>query len=228
LRLLIVDDDAPSAAYLARGLTECGHVVDVQADGADGLAMALEGIYDALVVDRRLPGLDGIELVRRLRDARVRTPVLMLSALSSTADRVEGLRAGSDDYLVKPYAFVEVLARLEALLRRADRRFQTDVLEVGDLRLDTQSRKVTRGEKAIALQPREYAILQYLMRHSGQVVTRTMLIEAVWDYAFEPRGNIVDMHVHRLRRKIEQGSDARLLHTIAGAGYLLGVALPGA
>jgi two-component system, OmpR family, response regulator len=213
MRLLIVDDDARAASHLRRGLSESGHVVDHASDGETGLAMALEGIYDALVVDRRLPELDGLALVRRLRERDVDTPVLMLSAIASTADRIEGMRAGCDDYLAKPYAFAEVLARLEALARRADRTRRLTVLRVADLELDTQARRASRAGREIHLQHREFLLLEYLMRHAGQVVTRSMLLEAAWDYEFEPRGNIIDMHVHRLRQKIDHGFACPLIHT---------------
>jgi two-component system OmpR family response regulator len=221
MRLLIVEDDARAASHLRRGLSESGHVVDHASDGETGLAMALEGIYDALVVDRRLPELDGLALVRRLRERDVDTPVLMLSAIASTADRIEGMRAGCDDYLAKPYAFAEVLARLEALARRADRSRRLTVLRVADLELDTQARRASRAGREIHLQHREFLLLEYLMRHAGQVVTRSMLLEAAWDYEFEPRGNIIDMHVHRLRQKIDHGFACPLIHTVLDAGYLI-------
>jgi two-component system, OmpR family, response regulator len=221
MRLLIVEDDDRAARYLVRGLSESGHIVDHVADGETGLALALEDIYDILIVDRRLPGLDGLALVRRLRDQAAATPVLMLSAIGSTADRVEGLRAGCDDYLAKPYAFAEVLARVEALARRGDRARRSTLLQVGDLALDTQARRASRAGRDIHLQYREFLLLEHLMRHAGQVVTRSMLLESAWDYDFEPRGNIVDMHIHRLRRKIDDGFASRLIHTVPGAGYML-------
>jgi two-component system OmpR family response regulator len=221
MRLLIVEDDERAARYLVRGLSESGHVVDRAGDGETGLALACEGIYDALIVDRRLPILDGLTLVRRLREQDTITPVLMLSAIGGTADRVEGMQAGCDDYLAKPYAFAEVLARLEALARRADRARRLTVLRVGDLELNTESRGVSRNGTEIRLRSREYRLLEFLMRHSGQVVTRAMLLEAAWDYDFEPRGNIVDMHVHRLRQKIDQGFAYPLIHTVLGAGYVI-------
>jgi two-component system, OmpR family, response regulator len=221
VRLLIVEDDDRTGSYLARGLTESGHIVDRAADGELGLALASEGIYDALIVDRRLPILDGLSLIRQLREHDRLTPILVLSAIGSSADRVEGMRAGCDDYLAKPYAFAEVLARLEALARRADRARRSMVLRVGDLALDTQSRRASRGGKDIRLQHRELLLLEALMRHAGQVVTRSMLLETAWNYDFEPRGNIIDMHVHRLRQKIDHGFDYALIHTIAGAGYMI-------
>jgi two-component system OmpR family response regulator len=222
MRLLIVEDDDRGARYLLRGLSESGHIADRATDGETGLALALEGIYDVIVLDRRLPGLDGIALVQRLREQGIITPVLMLSAIANAADRVAGLRAGCDDYLAKPYAFAEVLARVEGLARRADKARAQAVLRVSDLTLDTQARRASRADQAIDLQHREFLLLEYLMRHAGQVVTRSMLLEAAWDYDFEPRGNIIDMHMHRLRRKIDQGFGHRLIQTIPGAGYMLG------
>jgi two-component system OmpR family response regulator len=221
MRLLIVEDDDRAARYLVRGLSESGHVVDHASDGETGLALASEGIYDALIVDRRLPQMDGITLVRRLRERDTVTLVLMLSAIATSTDRVEGMRAGCDDYLAKPYAFAEVLARLEALGRRADRARGLSVLRVADLELDTQARRASRGGQVIQLQHREFLLLEYLVRHAGQVVTRTMLLEATWHYDFEPRGNIVDMHVHRLRQKVDRGFSCKLIHTVAGAGYMV-------
>jgi two-component system OmpR family response regulator len=221
VRLLVVEDDDRAAGYLARGLTESGHIVDRAADGETGLALALEGIYDVLIVDRRLPVLDGLTLIRRLREHDTLTPILVLSAIGDMADRVEGMRAGCDDYLAKPYAFAEVLARLEALARRADRARGTTVLRVGDLEVDTQTRRASRDGKVIHLQHRELLLLAYLMRHAGQVVTRSMMLETAWNYDFEPRGNIIDMHVHRLRQKVDHGFAYPLIHTILGAGYMI-------
>jgi two-component system, OmpR family, response regulator len=221
LRVLVVEDDARTAGYLVRGLTESGHVVDLAADGETALAMALEGIYEALVLDRMLPGMDGLTLVRRLRRDDPRTPVLMLSAVASTADRVEGMRAGCDDYLAKPFSFVELLARLEALARRTDRSRHAPILRVGDLEVDTVRRRVSRGGRPIRLQRREFLLLERLVRHAGQVVTRSMLLEAAWEYEFEARGNIVDMHIHRLRQKVDEGFAYSLIRTLPGAGYML-------
>ncbi len=221
MRLLIVEDDDRAATYLARGLTESGHIVDRAADGELGLALASEGIYDALVIDRRLPLLDGLTLIRRLRQHDTVTPILILSAIGSTADRIEGMRAGCDDYLAKPYAFAEVLARLEALARRTNRARAAASLRVGDLEIDTLARRASRAGREIRLQHREFLLLACLMRHAGQVVTRSMLLETAWNYDFEPRGNIIDMHVHRLRQKIDQGFTYPLIHTILGAGYMI-------
>ena len=221
MRVLVVEDDGRTAGYLVRGLTESGHVVDLAADGETALAMALEGIYEALVLDRMLPGMDGLTLVRRLRRDDPRTPVLMLSAVASTADRVEGMRAGCDDYLAKPFSFVELLARLEALARRTDRSRHAPILRVGDLEVDTVRRKVSRGGRPIRLQRREFLLLERLVRHAGQVVTRSMLLEAAWEYEFEARGNIVDMHIHRLRQKVDEGFAYPLIRTLPGAGYML-------
>jgi two-component system OmpR family response regulator len=221
LRVLVAEDDEQTADYLVKGLSESGHIVDRVADGEAALAMALEGIYEALVLDRKLPGLDGLTVVRRLRQRDRGIPVLMLSGVATTADRVEGLRAGCDDYLAKPYSFSELLARLEALLRRTDRTRGNAVLRVGDLELDMASRTVSRGGQAIDLQRREFLLLEQLVRHAGQVVTRSMLLEAAWNYDFEPLGNIVDMHIHRLRHKVDEGFSDRLIHTVPGAGYML-------
>ncbi|GAC1336709.1 MAG: response regulator transcription factor [Acetobacteraceae bacterium] len=219
MRLLVVEDDPRTAHHLVRGLMESGHVVDTAADGETGLALALEGIYDVVIVDRRLPALDGIGLVRRLRQGDAATPVLMLSAIASVSDRVEGIEAGCDDYLAKPYSFGEVLARVLALARRVDRTRRDEVLRVGGLELDTRARTARRAGRPITLQHREYLLLEYLMRHAGEVVTRSMLLEAAWDYDFDPRGNIVDMHMHRLRQKVDHGFGSPLIHTVLGAGY---------
>ncbi|SEC53986.1 two component transcriptional regulator, winged helix family [Rhizobiales bacterium GAS191] len=219
MRILVAEDDDRTADYLVRGLAESGHIVDRVADGETGLAMALEGIYEALVLDRMLPGIDGVTLVRRLREHDPRTPVLMLSAIASMADRVEGMRAGCDDYLAKPYVFAELLARLEALGRRVDRSRRLSVLRVGDLELDTAGRTASRAGRPIHLQRREFLLLERLVRDAGQVVTRSMLLEAAWEYDFEARGNIVDMHIHRLRKKVDEGFSYPLIRTVPGAGY---------
>jgi two-component system OmpR family response regulator len=221
VRILVAEDDDRTANYLVRGLTESGHIVDHVADGETALAMALEGIYDTLIFDRMLPAMDGVTLVRRLREQDPRTPVLMLSAVASTIDRVEGMRAGCDDYLAKPYVFAELMARLEALGRRADRSRRLSVLRVGDLELDTVGRTVSRAGRLIRLQRREFLLLEQLIRHAGQVVTRSMLLEAAWDYDFEARGNIVDMHIHRLRKKVDEGFSYPLIQTVPSAGYTI-------
>ena len=226
MRILVVEDDPQSAAYLIRGLRESGHVVDSASDGATGLSMALEDIYDALVVDRKLPALDGLELVRSLRAQGHTTPVLMLSALSATAHKVEGLRAGCDDYLAKPYAFVEVLARLEALLRGPQQGAAPRVLQVADLCLHLDGRIATRAGRSIALQYREFLILAKLMRHADQVVSRSMLLESAWDYDFDPRDNVIDKHMHRLRQKVDAGHALALIRTVPGVGYMLTAAEP--
>jgi two-component system OmpR family response regulator len=221
VRLLLVEDDDRAGSYLARGLTESGHIVDRAVDGETGLALAYEGIYDVLVVDRRLPILDGLTLIRRLREHDAHTPILVLSAIGDTADRVEGMRAGCDDYLAKPYAFAEVLARLEALVRRVNRSRGSTLLRIGDLQLDTQARTASRNGQDIRLQHREFLLLEHLVRHAGKVVTRSMLLETAWNYEFEPRGNIIDMHIHRLRQKVDQGFAYPLIHTVLGAGYMV-------
>lgn len=221
MRLLVVEDDNRTATHIVRGLSESGHVVDRAADGETGFVLALEGLYDVLIIDRRLPVLDGISLVRRLRASGQTTRVLMLSAIASMLDRVEGMRAGCDDYLAKPYAFAEVLARVEALVRRGDRARHQALLRVGDLELDLAGRRAIRAGQVISLQHRECLLLELLMRHAGQIVTRSMLLETAWDYDFDPRGNIIDMHIHRLRKKIDDGHAEALIHTVRGAGYMI-------
>jgi len=223
--ILVVEDDAETASYLLRGLGETGHMVHHASDGRDGLQMARESQYDILIVDRMLPHLDGLTLVKTLRDeddaSNKSPPVLFLSALGDVDDRVEGLRAGGDDYLTKPFAFTELLARVEALVRRNDRQAVETGLEVADLRIDSLTREVFRGDQAIQLQPREYRLLEYLMRHHGQVVTRTMLLENVWDYHFDPQTNVIDVHISRLRAKVDRDFDVPLIQTVRGAGYML-------
>ena len=221
MRILTIEDDDAAASYLVKGLSESGHVADRAADGETGLSMALSAPYDALIVDRILPGQDGLSLVRRLRALDVTTPVLFLTALGEVDQRVEGLRAGGDDYLVKPYALSELLARVEGLVRRQAPERAATKLEVADLTLDLLSREVARNGQRIPLQPREFKLLEYLMRHSGQVVTRTMLLEYVWDYHFDPQTNVIDVHISRLRAKIDKDFDPPLLHTVRGAGYML-------
>ena len=227
MRILVVEDDDQSATYLLRGLSESGHVVDVASDGTQGLGMALEGIHDVLIVDRRLPGLDGIGLIKALRAQQSRVPILMLSAQSSTAQKVEGLQAGCDDYLGKPYAFAEVLARLDALVRGRDQPGMVGrTLEAGELKLDCATRTAVRHGRSIALQHREALLLEKLMRHSGQVVTRDMLLDSAWDYAFDPNDNVIDKHIHRLRRKLDEGFDDSLIKTVPGVGYSFQVDTP--
>jgi len=222
MRILVVEDDAEVAGYVAKGLREHGHAVDTVADGRDGLHRARTEPYDALVIDRMLPGMDGLDLVQSLRETNSQVPVLFLSALGEVDDRVKGLRAGGDDYLTKPFAFSELLARVEALARRADSAAGEQArLQVADLKLDCLARTVERGGQPIALQPREFKLLEYLMRHAGQVVTRTMLLEHVWDYHFDPQTNVIDVHISRLRGKIDRDFDPPLLHTVRGAGYVL-------
>jgi two-component system OmpR family response regulator len=223
MRILVIEDDTQTLDYLAKGLTESGHAVDRAEDGKDGLFLALEGDYDVLVVDRMLPALDGLSLVQTLRSSGKTTPVLILSALGDVDDRVTGLQAGGDDYLVKPFAFSELAARLEALTRRREVGTPETSLKVGDLELDLLSRAVRRAGRMIRLQPREFSLLEYLMRHVDQVVTRTMLLEGVWNYHFDPQTNVIDVHVSRLRSKIDRGFDRPLLHTVRGAGYKLSV-----
>ncbi len=221
MKVLVIEDDRQAAAYLVKGLGESGYVVDHAPDGREGLFLATAGQYDAMIVDRMLPGMDGLQIIGALRAADVRTPVLILSALGAVDDRVKGLRSGGDDYLVKPFAFSELLARLEALMRRGGSSPATTKLGVDDLELDLLARTVKRGGKTIDLLPREFRLLEYLMRHAGQVVTRTMLLENVWDYHFDPQTNVIDVHISRLRQKIDKGFPHALLLTIRGAGYTL-------
>ncbi|MCP5433189.1 MAG: response regulator transcription factor [Alphaproteobacteria bacterium] len=221
MRILVVEDDEEAAAYLVKGLKECGHVVDHAGDGARGLEMALSGSYDCLIVDRMLPLRDGLSLVSALREEKDTTPVLFLSALGDVDDRVRGLRAGGDDYLPKPYSFSELLARIDALMRRRNPDQVKTKLVVGDLVMDLLARKVRRGEIDIDLQPREFRLLEYLMKHAGQVVTRTMLLENVWEYHFDPQTNVIDVHISRLRSKIDKTFPTQLLHTVRGAGYTI-------
>jgi two-component system, OmpR family, response regulator len=221
MKLLVIEDDRETAAYLVKGLSESGYAVDHSAEGRNGLYLATGGDYDAIVLDRMLPGMDGLALLGALRAAGIRTPALILSALGSVDDRVKGLRAGGDDYLVKPFAFSELLARLEALLRRGTSTPATTRLRVADLELDLLTRSVRRGTKTIELLPREFQLLECLMRHAGHVVTRTMLLENVWDYHFDPQTNVIDVHVSRLRQKIDRNFAPPLLHTVRGAGYCL-------
>jgi two-component system OmpR family response regulator len=218
MRILVVEDDREAAAYLVKGLAESGHHVELAADGHDALDRASRDSFDAMIIDRMLPGIDGLSIIAALRAGRDGTPVLVLSALGDVEDRVKGLRAGCDDYLPKPFAFSELLARLEALTRRGNAETR---LVLADLELDLLSRTVARGGRAIDLLPREFRLLEYLMRHAGHIVTRTMLLEKVWDYHFDPQTNVIDVHVSRLRQKLDKGFAVPLLHTVRGAGYTL-------
>jgi two-component system OmpR family response regulator len=221
-KILLVEDDLETASYLSRGLGEEGHSVEHVAEGRDGLFRATDGSFDLIILDRMVPGLDGLSLLKAMRAAQVETPVLILSALASVTDRIEGLESGSDDYLVKPFSFGELLARVNALLRRGEGRAAPDLrIVVGDLEIDPLSRIVRRAGRIIDLKPREYRLLEYLARNHGRVVTRTMLLEQVWDYHFDPGTNVIDVHVSRLRRKLEDGFERPILHTVRGAGYRL-------
>jgi two-component system, OmpR family, response regulator len=220
MKVLLIEDDAKTRAYVKRGLEELGHVVNIAANGRDGLFLAAGEAHDVMIVDRMLPGLDGLGIVKTVRAAGVTTPVLFVTTVSGIEDRVEGLEAG-DDYLVKPFAFAELVARVNALARRPPTVQVQTVLKVGDLDMDLISRKVRRAGREIDLQPREFRLLEYLMRNAGRVVTRTMLLEQVWEFHFEPQTNIVETHVSRLRSKIDRGFDAQLLETVRGSGYML-------
>ena len=222
MRILLVEDDAEVARFVRKGLQEAGHNVEHAANGRDGLFLAASEQFDVLVLDRMLPGgVDGVRLVETLRSQSNKTPVLFLSALSGVDERVKGLRAGGDDYLVKPFAFAELLARVEVLGRRPAMDTPATKLKVADLEMDLLSRAVSRGGKRIDIQPREFRLLEHLMRHDGQVVTRTMLLEKVWDYHFDPQTNVIDVHVSRLRQKIDKGFDRVLIHTVRNAGYMI-------
>jgi two-component system OmpR family response regulator len=222
MRILIIEDDPEAASYLVKAFREAGHSADHAADGLTGYARASDGDYDVLIVDRMLPKMDGLSLIGGLREQKIETPVLILSALGQVDDRVKGLRAGGDDYLAKPYAFSELLARVEILSRRKNGAPSAPtVLRVADLELDRLGHSLMRAGKDIPLQPREYRLLEYLMRHAGQVVTRTMLLEHVWDYHFDPQTNVIDVHISRLRAKIDKGFNMPLLHTVRGAGYMI-------
>jgi two-component system OmpR family response regulator len=222
MRILLVEDDAEVARFVRKGLMEAGHTVEHAPNGRDGLFMAASEQFDVLVLDRMLPGgVDGVRLVETLRGQGNRTPVLFLSALNAVDERVKGLKAGGDDYLTKPFAFAELLARVEALGRRPAAEVPTTRQKVADLELDLLSRTVTRGGRKIDVQPREFRLLEHLMRHAGQVVTRTMLLEKVWDYHFDPQTNVIDVHVSRLRHKLDKGFDKPLIHTVRNAGYMI-------
>jgi len=221
MHILIIEDDKQAADYLVNALDEAGHSVDHAGDGEAAFIMCDGSEYDVLVVDRMLPKMDGLSLLRKLRDRGDMTPALILSALGQVDDRVEGLRSGGDDYLTKPYAFSELLARIEVLSRRKITDEADTLITVCDLKLDRLSHKVFRADKKILLQPREFRLLEYLMRNAGKVVTRTMLLEQVWDYHFDPQTNVIDVHISRLRGKIDKEFDFPLLHTIRGTGYIL-------
>lgn len=219
MKLLLIEDDPTTAAYIVKGLREEGHVVDHLVDGRDGMVQAMSGGYDVLIVDRMLPGLDGLSLIRALRSAKVTVPAIFLTAIGGVDDRIEGLQAGGDDYLVKPFAFGELSARIAVLARRAAQPVAETVLTTGDLRMDLIARTVTRGGKSIDLLPREFALLEHLLRRKGRVQTRTMLLEAVWDLSFDPQTNVVETHVSRLRAKVDKPFERDLIHTVRGAGY---------
>jgi two-component system OmpR family response regulator len=224
MRILVIEDDPGGAGFVVGGLREAGHTVDHATDGNAGLELAGAGRFDALIVDRMLPGLDGLSILRTLRAAGDDTPALVLSALGEVDDKVKGLRAGADDYLGKPFAFAELLARLDAITRRPAREGEVTELKVADLEMNLLSREVRRDGQPIDLQPREFRLLEYLMRNVDQVVTRTMLLENVWDYHFDPQTNVIDVHISRLRRKVDKGFATPLIHTVRGAGYKLGEA----
>lgn len=221
MHILIIEDDAETAEYLVRGLQESGHVTEHAADGNAGLERARQHRYDVWIIDRMLPGLDGLSLLSQLRADGNTTPALFLTALADVDDRVSGLQSGADDYLAKPFAFTELLARLDAIVRRRNATATDTLLRVGDLELDRLQRRVTRAGRNISLQAREFRLLEYLMQHAGQVVTRTMLLEQVWGYHFDPQTNVIDVHISRLRAKLEHDFEHPLLHTIRGAGYSL-------
>lgn len=223
MRILVIEDDAGVAGFIVGGLKEAGHTVDHVVSGKEGLLLATTEPFDALIIDRMLPEMDGLTIVRTLRASDITTPVLILSALGEVDDKVKGLRAGADDYIGKPFAFAELMARLEAITRRPAQEGSGEVteLKVGDLEVNLLRREVRRAGQAIDLQPREFRLLEYLMRNRDQVVTRTMLLESVWDYHFDPQTNVIDVHISRLRRKIDKGFDPPLIHTVRGAGYKL-------
>jgi len=226
MRVLVVEDDRHTREFIERALRESGYTVDAVGNGRDGLFMATTEPHDVIVLDRMLPIVDGLTILRTLRASKITTPVLVLSALGEVDDRVDGLRAGGDDYLVKPFALAELLARIEALLRRprsVEQSSETTLLRIADLELDRLKRTVRRGERRIDLQPKEFQLLEYLMRHHDQVVTRTMLLEAVWDYHFDPKTNVIDVHISNLRQKVDKDARHALIHTVRGVGYRLGL-----
>ena len=221
MKILLIEDDADTSRFVAGGLRERGHVVDQSADGRDGLLLASEEGYDVMVIDRMLPRVDGLAIVKTVRAAGVKAPVLILTTLGGVNDRVEGLEAGADDYLVKPFAFAELLARVNALARRPPITAEESVLRVADLEMNRLKRAVTRAGRRIELQQQEFKLLEYLMRNSGQVVTRTMLLENVWEFHFDPRTSVVETHISRLRAKVDRDFDRELIHTVRGSGYRL-------
>lgn len=221
MRILVIEDDREAASWLVKGLREAGHVVDLATEGLQGLTLALEAVHDVCVIDRMLPLMDGLTVIQRMRAADLKTPILILSALSDVDERVKGLRAGGDDYLAKPYAFSELLARVEGLGSRKMLDPKDAKLRAMDLEIDLMTRTVTRGGKEIILQPREFKLLEYLVRKAGHIVTRTMLLENVWDYHFDPQTNVIDVHVSRLRGKLDKGFAEPLLQTVRGAGYMI-------
>jgi two-component system OmpR family response regulator len=221
MKILLLEDDRETSGFIVRGLKEHGHNVDLAENGLDGLAMAQEGHYDVFIFDRMVPRLDGLTLARTLRDTGIRTPILFLTALGSIEDKVSGFEAGGDDYLLKPFAFAELYARVNSLARRPPLNEVISVLEAGDLRMDLIKRSVSRGGKPIELLPTEFKLLEFLLRHVGQVVTRTMLLEGVWDFHFDPHTNLVETHISRLRSKMDKGFPVALIQTVRGAGYLI-------
>lgn len=221
MRILLIEDDAEQAQYVLKGLREHGHATDHAATGRDGLFMAVSEHYDLLIVDRMLPQMDGLSVITTLRASGKRTPAIILSALGQIDDRVQGLRAGGDDYIVKPFAFSELLARIEAVARRTTAGMESSVLRIADLELDRMAHSARRAGKPLELKPQEYRLLEYLLRHAGQVVTRTMLFEGVWDYHFDPQTNVIDVHISRLRSKVDPPGSSPLIHTVRGAGYCL-------
>jgi two-component system OmpR family response regulator len=224
MKALLVEDDVTIAEFILRGLKEAGFTVDHAADGESGLRLATSGQYDVAVIDRMLPKLDGLAVIQEIRRRTVATPILILSARHTVDDRVTGLEAGGDDYLIKPFAFTELLARVQALIRRASSMPASTTLTVGDLALDLRTRTATRGGQEIDLRPREFALLEFLMRNAGRVVSKTMILSHVWDYNFDPRTNVVDVLVHRLREKIDRGFDRKMIHTVRGIGYVIKLA----
>ena len=222
MRILVIEDDSTVSQYIFSGLQSSGHVVTIANEGLKGLSVATKEKFDAMVVDRMLPGMDGLTLIETIRKAGNSTPVLILSALSDVDDKVQGLKAGGDDYLTKPFAFLELLARIEALVRRSSIQEDTTTLQVDDLYIDLISRKVFRHDLEIKLKPREFQLLEYMMRNTGQIVTRAMLLQAVWNYHFDPQTNVIDVHISRLRQKIDKDFSVSLIRTVRGVGYVLG------